>query len=122
MQSSFDSLAVQPPDRIPLPPLDPRLQRRFQLLVLEHLGAALPAASGPRRLLGCAAASAQGRLPLLRQRPHLLAPARRSLAPPRRLRVARLPLPLRAGCPRLVLRQLPPPRAQDRPDPLQPGQ
>jgi hypothetical protein len=61
MQSTFEAAAVQPNDRIPLPALEPRLQRRFARLVLEHLGSAPTVAAGPRRLLGCsAAAAAQG--------------------------------------------------------------
>jgi hypothetical protein len=61
VQSTLDGFAVQSPDRIPLPDLEPRLRRRFARLVLEHLGSALPLAAGPRRLLlGSAAASAQG--------------------------------------------------------------
>jgi hypothetical protein len=61
VQSSPAAPRVQPSDRIPLPDLEPRLQRRFVQLVLEHLGSALGVAAGPRRLLGgSAAASAQG--------------------------------------------------------------
>jgi hypothetical protein len=61
VQSTPGALAVQPTDRIPLPELEPRLQRRFVQLVLEHLGSAVAVAAGPRRLFGCsAAASAQG--------------------------------------------------------------
>jgi hypothetical protein len=60
VQSSFDLAVVQTPDRIPLPDLEPRLQRRFAHLVLEHLGCAPGLAAGPRRLLsGSAPASAQ---------------------------------------------------------------
>jgi hypothetical protein len=60
VQSSTAVLAGQSPDRVPLPYLEPRLRRRFRSLVLEHLGPALPLASGPRRLLlGSAPASCQ---------------------------------------------------------------
>ena len=58
VQSSPVASPVQPPDRIPLPDLDPRLQRRFAQLVLEHLGSALPLAAGPRRLLTSPSSSA----------------------------------------------------------------
>jgi hypothetical protein len=52
VQSTPLALAVQSrQDRVPLPALEPRLQQRFQILVLEHLGSALTVASGPRRLL-----------------------------------------------------------------------
>jgi hypothetical protein len=51
MQSILCPPVVQPPERVPCPALEPRLQRRYQQLVLEHLGAALPLAGGPRRLL-----------------------------------------------------------------------
>jgi hypothetical protein len=61
MQCTLCPPPVQGPDRIPLPALEPRLQRRFQQLVLEHLGSALPLAAGPRRLLtGSPSASCQG--------------------------------------------------------------
>jgi hypothetical protein len=61
MQCTLCPPSGQGPDRIPLPDLEPRLQRRFQQLVLEHLGSALPLAAGPRRLLTCSpSASCQG--------------------------------------------------------------
>jgi hypothetical protein len=62
VQSRPDPDPGQPHDRIPLPQLEPRLQRRYAQLVLEHLGSASPLAAGPRRLLGpgSAAASSQG--------------------------------------------------------------
>jgi hypothetical protein len=60
VQSTLFDPPVQSHDRIPLPDLEPRLQRRFALLVLEHLGSAHPLAAGPRRLLlGSAPAAAQ---------------------------------------------------------------